>query len=90
MEKITASELERKIYELEEVRIVIRSSKETRFDDYNFTRKAATNTSISDWLNTRVRPLTGEDVQVDVIDGTGNNPHGRTNIENVRNSYTNK
>lgn len=87
MSKITASELERKIYELEEVRVVIRADKGNTFEDYDYTRKAATNTSISEWLNIRVKPLLDSGVQVDVIDGTGNNPHGRTNIENVRNSY---
>ncbi|WP_102400951.1 hypothetical protein [Haloimpatiens massiliensis] len=87
MSKITASELERKIYELEEVRVVIRVDKNQEFKDYDYSRKTATNTSISEWLNTRVKPLLGTDVQVDVIDGTGNNPHGRTKIENVRNSY---
>ncbi len=87
MSKITASELERKIYELEEVRVVIGADKGNTFEDYDYTRKAATNTSISEWLNIRVKPLLDSGVQVDVIDGTGNNPHGRTNIENVRNSY---
>lgn len=87
MSEITASELERKIYELEEVRVVIRADKNEKFQDYNYTRKTASNTSISEWLANRIRPLLNADVQVDVIDGTGNNPHGRTNIENVRNSY---
>lgn len=87
MSKITASELEKKIYELEEVRVIIRANKNMEFEDYDYSRKAASNTSISEWLNTRVRPLLDEDVQVDVIDGSGNNPHGRTNIENVRISY---
>lgn len=84
---VTTSELERKIYELEEVRVIIRAGKNTQVGDYDYSRKAATNTSISEWLNTRVKPLLPNGVEVDVVDGTGNNPHNRTNIENVRNSY---
>lgn len=57
MSDITASELERKIYELEEVRVIIRAGKNDQVQDYDYSRKAATNTSISEWLNTRVRPL---------------------------------
>jgi hypothetical protein len=87
MSTITTSELERKIYELEEVRVIIRAGKNDQVQDYDYSRKAATNTSISEWLNTRVRPLLPNGVEVDVIDGSGSNPHGRTNIENVRNSY---
>jgi hypothetical protein len=36
-----------------------------------------------------LKALLGND-DADIIDGYGNNPHGRTNIEKVRNSYANK
>ncbi len=86
MSKVTATDLERQIFELEEIRVVIRSKKNTEFDAYEYSRKAAINTSITEWYNTRLKPLLG-DYEADIIDGNGNNPHGRTNIENVRNSY---
>jgi len=35
---------------------------------------------------TRLKPIIGED-EATIIDGNGNTPHGRTNIETVRNSY---
>lgn len=89
MPKVTATDLERQIFELEEIRVVIRSKKNTEFDAYEYSRKAATNTSITEWYNTRLKPLLG-DCDADIIDGNGNNPHGRTNIENVRNSYIRK
>jgi len=86
MSKITAKELEQQVFDKEEIRIVIRVPKDTRFDEYKYDRKAAVNTSITDWMNTRLKPLIG-DSEAEVIDGSGRNPHGRTLIEKVRDSY---
>jgi hypothetical protein len=86
MNYISATELERQIFELEEIRVVIRSNKATQYSNYNYSRKAASNTSITDWHLTRLKPIIGED-EATIIDGNGNIPHGRTNIETVRNSY---
>lgn len=87
MSKITTTHLERQIFELEEIKVVIRSKKDTQFDSYNYSRKAATNTSITEWYNTRLKPIIGNNYDAEIVDGNGNNPHGRTNIETVRNSY---
>lgn len=89
MAKVTATELERQIFEIEEIRIVIRSKRGELFDEYPYKRKAATNTSITDWYITRLKPIIGE-IDADVVDGTGVTPHGRSNIETVRNSYVKK
>jgi hypothetical protein len=56
------------------------------FNSYDFQRKSASNTSISEWLETRIKPLL-EDSEIEIIKGDGSSPHGRTNIENVRSSY---
>lgn len=90
MAKISATDLERQIFEKEEIKVVIRAKKNTEFEEYNFDRKASINTSITDWYNTRLKPILGENYDADIIDGFGNNPHGRTKIENVRNSYAKK
>lgn len=87
MAKVTATDLERQIFELEEIKVVIRSKKSTQFDAYDYIRKATTNTSITEWYNTRLKPILGEEYDADIVDGNGSNPHGRTNIETVRNSY---
>ena len=87
MNLVSAAELERQIFELEEIRVVIRSNKLTpKYEGYNYSRKASSSTSITDWYHTRLKPIIGED-EATIIDGNGNNPHGRTNIETVRNSY---
>ena len=90
MDKISASDLERQIFEKEEIRVVIRAPKNTMFDEYGYDRKAAVNTSITDWYATRLKPLLGVYYDADIIDGYGTNPHGRTQIEKVRNSYAEK
>ena len=87
MAKISATDLERQIFEKEEIKVVIRAKKSTEFNEYNFDRKASVNTSITDWYNTILKPILGENYNADIIDGFGNNTHGRTKIENVGNSY---
>lgn len=89
MSKVSATELERQIFEKEEVRVVIRAPRDTQFDEYKYDRKASTTTSINDWYNTRLKPILGQH-DADIIDGYGTNPHGRTGIEKVRTSYAEK
>lgn len=89
MAKVTATELERQIFEIEEIRTVVRSKRGELFEEYPYKRKAAVNTSITDWYATRLKPIIGE-TDADVVDGTGVTPHGRSNIETVRNSYVKK
>ena len=90
MAKISTTDLERQIFEKEEIRVVIRAPKNAEFDPYTYDRKAASNTSITDWCNNRLKPILGDEYDADIIDGYGNNPHGRTKIEKVRNSYADK
>ena len=86
IELVPASELERQIFEVEEVRVIIRAPRSSTFPPYPYQRKSSSSTSVSDWLEQRIKPLLGE-IQVDVIKGDGNCPHGRTNMETLRNSY---
>lgn len=90
MSKVSATDLERQIFEKEEIKVVIRAPKNQEFNEYAYDRKAATSTSITDWYNTRLKPILGDNYDADIIDGYGTNPHGRTKIENVRNSYAKK
>lgn len=84
--EISVSELERKIFELEEIRVIIRQGKESKVPNYPYERKASITTSITDLIDTRIRPLIG-DAEVVTINGEGLQPHGRTKVETVRNSY---
>jgi hypothetical protein len=80
------TEFERAVFDLEEVRIVVRADLSTELGDFDYDRKAANNTSISDWLEQRIRPLI-DGHAVAVVDGTGVSPHGRTRMEKLRESY---
>jgi hypothetical protein len=84
---MTPAEIEHAVFELEEVRIVIRAPVREGLSDFDYDRKAAGNTSITDWLDQRIKPLIGQH-QVVVVDGTGALPHGRTKMDRLRDSYS--
>lgn len=91
MEKITVRELEEKILELEEVVIRIRAPHSEMVNDYSskdgpYVRKAAGSTSVTDWLEQRVKPCIGE-LEYSVISGEYTTPHGRTKLSTLRNGY---
>ncbi|MBY0431372.1 MAG: hypothetical protein K2Q10_09250 [Rhodospirillales bacterium] len=83
---MTVDEFEDAVYELEEIRIVVRISKNTIVSDFKYERKAAANTSVTQWLEARIKPLLNG-VQVAVVSGNGTTPHGRTKLETLRASY---
>jgi hypothetical protein len=80
------AELEQAVFELEEVRIVVRATASADLGDYSYERKAAGSASISEWLEQRVKPCT-DGFPVVVIDGSGALPHGRTKMSRLRASY---
>lgn len=80
-------ELEDSVYDLDEVRIVVRGPRATEVGDYNYERKASDSTSITEWLDQRIKPLIGDNMRVEVIDGYGALPHGRTRLSVVRETY---
>lgn len=85
-DKISIGELERQIFDLEEVKIVIRGNRNELVNPYPYERKTPSTTSISSWVETRLKPVIGN-LGFEIIQGDGTSPHGRKNIENVRNSY---
>jgi hypothetical protein len=79
-------EFEQKIFEIEEVRLVVRAPSGTAIGSYDYQRCAAQGASVTEWLKQRVFPnVTGYDVIV--VDGTGSVPHGRTRMSTLRESY---
>lgn len=86
--QVTATELERQIMELEEIRVIVRCRRNDMVKPYHYQRKSAINTSLTEWYHQRLKPLI-DDYDADIIDGSGTvNPHGRTQIEKIRESYT--
>jgi hypothetical protein len=80
------AEIERAVFELEQVRIVIRAPVRMDLGEYEYERQAAGNASITQWLEQRIYPLV-EGNGVVVVDGTGALPNGRTKMENLRATY---
>jgi hypothetical protein len=83
---MTPTEIEQAVFELEEVRIVIRAPIKARLGDFLYARQAANNASISEWLNQRIKPLVPDHTVV-VVDGTGTLPNSRTSMATLRQSY---
>ena len=76
--------VEQKVFELEQIRIVIRKPKFSFIEDYNFNKACPGNTEIKNFVKTRL----GLDLsQVEVITGNGSIPHPRMTMDSVRNSY---
>ena len=83
---MNVSDFEKAVFELEDVRIVIRAPANTEVGDYNYQRAASGTASVSEWLATRIADLVGQFKAV-VVDGTGVTPHGRTRMATLRGSY---
>ena len=82
----TVRDLEAQILEKEEVVVIIRADPNSEVSDYNYERKAAGSTSVSDWLEQRIRPcLNG--LEFTIISGDYVHPHKRTKMSTLRNSY---
>jgi hypothetical protein len=83
---ISATEFEAKVLEKEEIVIKIRAPANTQVQDFTYDRKAAGTTSITDWLDGRIKPLLNKN-EVVIIAGDYASPHGRTKIDTVRKGY---
>lgn len=86
MAKISIAAFEQKVFELEEIRIVVRGNPNDLVDDYEYDRAVSARTSVTKWLENRVKPcLDGHSVVV--VGGEGTLPNGRTHVTNLRDSY---
>jgi hypothetical protein len=71
-----ARDLEQDVFDLDEIRIIIRAPRNADVGEYDYERKAPDKTSLNEWLQQRISPLVG-DHQVTVVDGYGAMPHGK-------------
>ena len=84
---MTLYELESKIFFLEGIRVIIRSTRGDDFGDYLYVRKCPDNTPIKDFIDTRISGLLKSGEVAVVINGYGEIPNVRTHIGTVRASY---
>ena len=86
MANITIKQLEERIFELEEIVLVVRGKTTQPVGDYAYERKAAGNQSVTDWIEGRLKKSIG-DLEFQIISGDYTQPHGRTKLETLRASY---
>lgn len=91
MTKISLRNFVEKVEDKEGIKVRAWADPETQVEDYTYNRCAAENTSISDFLDTRIKPkLTlsnGEEIPFEIIDGNYTKPHGRTSMKKLRSTY---
>lgn len=81
-----AIEFEDKVWEIERIRIVLRCPPHTQVGEYDYKNAASENISITEWLRGRVLPKLNN-IDVEVLGGNGEQPHGRSLLRTVRHSY---
>ena len=79
-------EIENKAWSMDGVRIIIRGAENEDLDDYTQRNAAQANWSVTKYIDARIKPLIG-DKEVIVLLGDGEQPHGRTLLSSVRDSY---
>ena len=83
---MTIREFEKKVWDVDTVRIVVRDRQTQKITTYNQKNAAKENWNITEYLKNRISPLIG-DREVVVLDGFGKIPHGGTLLRNIRLSY---
>ncbi len=79
-------EIENKAWTMDGIRIVIRGSENDELSDYTQKNAAQASWSVTKYIETRIQPLI-ENKEVIVLLGDGEQPHGRTLLSSVRDSY---
>ncbi len=77
---------EASVFQIEQITIRIRAPMNEEVGIYDYERMANGGTTVSDWLDKRVRPKIRR-FEVSVIDGNHQHPHGLTKLRTVRATY---
>lgn len=81
-----ARDFEDKVWEVEGVRIVLHTSNETELSGYEYKKAADASWRITELGEKRInRHLDG--ITYSVIQGDGEEPHGRVILRTIRNGY---
>jgi len=83
---ISIQDFEDQVWEVEGIRLIIRGGTGDKVEEYNYQNAAQNNWSVTKWLQSRVLPCTNG-LEVIVVQGNGEEPHGRTLLRNVKSSY---
>jgi hypothetical protein len=83
---MNVQDLETKVWEIESIRIVVRAGINENVGNYNYRNAAQDTWRVTQLLDNRIKPKIGG-YEVIVIEGNGEEPHGRTILRTLRNSY---
>ena len=83
---MTVEQLEAKVWAQDGIRIVIRAALSANVKDYTLKNAAQANWSIAEFLRKRITPLL-KGHEVVVLQGDGEEPHGRTLLSSIRAKY---
>jgi hypothetical protein len=83
---MTIEELEKKVWDQDHIRIIVRDRSNATVKEYNQKRAAQDNWRITQFLKNRIAPLI-KDREAAVIDGDGKIPHGNIKLNTIRQSY---
>jgi len=83
---MTIVNFEKKVWEQDRVRIIVRDRSTTTVNAYPNKNAAKENWNITQFLKNRILPLI-ESKEVVVVDGSGNIPNGRKLLKTIRKSY---
>ncbi|GAB7494483.1 hypothetical protein [Bilophila wadsworthia] len=78
---------EEAFWELEHIRIVVRADRDEEIaNDYDFKRALENGKTVTDLKRLRIEPCL-ENLEYELYDGSFDQPHGRTKLGTVRDSY---
>lgn len=79
-------EFENAVWEIDNLRVVIRAPQAAQVQDFDWQNAADQNMSVTEYVRVRLTTRLGPYEAV-ITTGTGTIAHGRTRIRNVRASY---
>jgi hypothetical protein len=83
------ADFEQQVWEVENIRIVVRADENDEVKAYNLKRAADESWTTKEFLNNRIEPRVGSK-KVVVIRGDGQKSHGAVKLRNLRASYSAK
>ncbi|WOB25909.1 hypothetical protein NYR95_19885 [Xanthomonas dyei] len=84
--KIKAADFEDKVWAIEGVRIVLRVDQNTLVEDYSYKKAADESWRIKELIDKRIEKCVGA-TPIVVVQGDGEEPHGRVILRTLRTGY---
>lgn len=81
------SEFEKKIWEVDQIRVVIRASKDTMVGDFTQINALDEGKTLSEYEDTRIIPR-ANGLEYEFVDGKGQIPRKSTKLKTLRASYS--